>query len=62
MSDIRPQVNGILKARLFKEGSDRQAGQPLYQIDPAPYNAAYDNAEAALATAQGEGRRATPRW
>ena len=40
-ADVRPQVNGIIKARLFTEGTDVRAGQVLYQIDPAPYRAAY---------------------
>jgi membrane fusion protein (multidrug efflux system) len=57
VSDVRPQVNGILKARLFTEGSNVVAGQPLYQIDPAPYQAAYDNANAALATAKAKAAR-----
>jgi membrane fusion protein (multidrug efflux system) len=56
-SDIRPQVNGILLARLFKEGDTVKAGQPLYQIDPALYRAAYDNALAALATAKAKATR-----
>ena len=56
-SDIRPQVNGILQARLFKEGDTVKAGQPLYQIDPALYRAAYDNALAALATAKAKATR-----
>jgi membrane fusion protein (multidrug efflux system) len=51
-SDVRPQVTGILKSILFKEGGLVHAGQPLYQIDPAPYQAAYDSAKAALANAQ----------
>ena len=51
-SDVRPQVNGIIKARLFTEGSNVRAGQLLYQIDPAPYQAAYDQAKAQLANAQ----------
>ena len=50
VSDVRPQVGGILKARLFTEGALVKQGQPLYQIDPAPYKAAYDNSAAALAT------------
>lgn len=56
-SDVRPQVNGILKALLFTEGGNVAAGQPLYQIDPAPYQAAYDNAVAALATAKAKAAR-----
>jgi membrane fusion protein (multidrug efflux system) len=51
-ADVRPQVNGILKARLFEEGGTVRAGQALYQIDPAPYQAAFDSAKAALANAQ----------
>lgn len=52
ISDVRPQVNGIIKERLFTEGSNVKAGQVLYQIDPAPYRAAYDQAKAQLANAQ----------
>ena len=57
VSDVRPQVNGLLKARLFEEGSLVKAGQPLYQIDPAPYIAAYNNAKAALVTAEAKAHR-----
>ena len=49
VAEIRPQVNGIIQKRLFDEGSDVRAGQVLYQIDPAPFQAAYDNAAANLA-------------
>ncbi len=52
VSDVRPQVNGIIQARLFKEGSNVRAGQLLYQIDPAPYRALYDQARAQLANAR----------
>jgi membrane fusion protein (multidrug efflux system) len=51
VAEIRPQVNGLVQRRLFTEGADVQAGAPLYQIDPAPFQAALDNAEAALARA-----------
>ena len=51
-SDVRPQVTGIVKARLFQEGAEVRAGQPLYQIDPAPFRAAYDQAAAQLASAE----------
>lgn len=51
-ADVRPQVNGILTAQLFEQGSTVRAGQPLYQIDPAPYRAAVDSAKGALANAQ----------
>jgi membrane fusion protein (multidrug efflux system) len=52
MSDVRPQVSGIVKARRFEEGETVKAGQVLYQIEPATYQAAYDSALAALANAQ----------
>ncbi|HWU73310.1 MAG TPA: biotin/lipoyl-binding protein, partial [Sphingomonas sp.] len=51
-SDVRPQVNGIITARLFQEGDMVSKGQPLYRIDPAPYQAQVANARAALAKAQ----------
>jgi membrane fusion protein (multidrug efflux system) len=57
VSEVRPQVSGILLKRLFVEGSMVKAGQPLYQIDPAPYKAAYDNAAAALVTARAKAKR-----
>lgn len=53
-AEIRPQVNGIIKSRLFQEGSIVHAGQILYKIDPAPYEAAYGQAKASLATAEAE--------
>ena len=46
VAEIRPQVNGIIQKRLFEEGSEIKAGQVLYQIDPAPFQAAYDRARA----------------
>jgi len=52
MSDVRPQVGGIIQKRLFKEGSDVKAGELLYQIDPATYQAAYDSARGTLAKAE----------
>jgi membrane fusion protein (multidrug efflux system) len=57
VAEVRPQVNGILKARLFEEGSNVKAGAPLYQIDPAPYIAAYNNAKAALVTTKVKAER-----
>ena len=48
VAEIRPQVNGIIQKRFFEEGSDVRAGKVLYQIDPAPFQAAYDNAAANL--------------
>jgi membrane fusion protein (multidrug efflux system) len=52
VSEIRPQVNGIIQKRMFKEGSDVNAGDLLYQIDPAPFQVAYDSAKASLGKAQ----------
>ena len=57
VSEIRPQVSGIIKQRLFTEGSVVKAGQPLYQIDPAPYRAVYDSAEASLEAAKVKAER-----
>ena len=48
VSEIRPQVNGLIQKRLLSEGSDVKAGQVLYEIDPAPFQAAYDSAIANL--------------
>ena len=52
VAEIRPQVNGIIQKRLFQEGSEVKAGQLLYQIDPAPFQVAYDSAKASLGKAQ----------
>jgi len=52
VAEIRPQVSGLIQKRLFTEGSDVKAGQVLYQIDPAPFQAALDNAKAALGRAE----------
>ena len=52
IAEVRPQVSGIIKKRHFKEGSFVKDGQLLYQIDPAPFKAAYDSAAASLARAQ----------
>jgi len=51
-ADVRARVAGVLLKRLYQEGSDVKAGQPLFQIDPAPLRAALDGALAALAQAQ----------
>jgi membrane fusion protein (multidrug efflux system) len=51
-AEVRPQVSGIIEKRLFTEGALVKAGETLYQIDPAPFQAAYDSAEASLARAQ----------
>src|ERR1700742_3421979 len=50
VSEVRPQVGGIVQNRLFTRGSTVKAGQPLYQIDPAPYRAELQSAEASLAS------------
>ncbi len=47
VAEVRPQVSGIIQKRVFTEGSDVKAGQVLYQIDPATYQAAYASARAA---------------
>ncbi|HEY5911496.1 MAG TPA: efflux RND transporter periplasmic adaptor subunit [Verrucomicrobiae bacterium] len=52
IAEIRPQVNGLIQKRLFTEGSDVKEGQELYQIDPAPFQAALENAKAALGRAE----------
>ena len=52
IADVRPQVGGIIKSRLFTEGAIVHAGQVLYQIEPAPYQAAYDQAKGQLANAE----------
>ncbi len=52
VAEVRPQVGGIIKSRLFKEGSEVKAGDLLYEIEPAPYQAAYDSAVAAQQKAE----------
>ncbi|HEU6435963.1 MAG TPA: efflux RND transporter periplasmic adaptor subunit [Nitratidesulfovibrio sp.] len=52
VSEVRPQVGGIIQKRLFREGADVKEGEALYQIDPATYQTAYDSARAALAKAE----------
>lgn len=52
VAEVRPQVSGIVKRRLFTEGAYVKAGQPLYEIDDAIYRAQYDSAEAALLKAR----------
>jgi membrane fusion protein, multidrug efflux system len=49
VAEVRPQVGGVLRERLFTEGEAVRAGEPLFQIDPAPFEAAVRRAEAALA-------------
>ena len=61
MSEVRPQVSGILKARMFTEGSLVRAGQTLYQIDPSLYRAALNQAAANLENARAQREAATTR-
>jgi membrane fusion protein (multidrug efflux system) len=60
VAEVRPQVNGIILKRLFVEGSEVEAGQQLYQIDPAPYEAGYHSAVAAAASARSLAERYKP--
>ena len=50
-SDVRPQISGVVRRRLFTEGALVKAGQPLYEIESAPYRAAAAEADANLASA-----------
>ncbi|MDU2941008.1 MAG: efflux RND transporter periplasmic adaptor subunit [Enterobacteriaceae bacterium] len=52
IAEVRPQVNDIILSRNFTEGSDIEAGQSLYQIDPATYQASYDSAKSDLAKSE----------
>jgi len=52
VAEIRPQVSGLIQKRLFTEGAEVKAGDVLYQIDPAPFQAALANARASLAKAE----------
>lgn len=52
VAEVRPQVSGIILKRNFTEGSDITAGESLYQIDPATYQAAWQSAKGELAKAQ----------
>ena len=52
IAEVRPQVTGLIQKRSFEEGSLVKAGQPLYQIDAASYQASYDSARAALAKSE----------
>ena len=51
-AEIRPQVGGIIQRRLFEQGAEIRAGQPLFQINPAPFKADADMASAALQRAE----------
>jgi membrane fusion protein (multidrug efflux system) len=58
VAEVRPQVGGIIQKRLFTEGADVKSGQALFRIDPAPFQAALDNAAANLAAMQRNADRA----
>ena len=58
IAEIRPQVNGLIQKRLFTEGSDVKAGQVLYEIDPAPFQAELNNFAANLVAMQKAADRA----
>lgn len=60
-SEVRPQISGIIQKRLFTEGQQVKAGQVLYQIDPATYQAAYDSARGELAQAEAAVLSARPK-
>ncbi len=55
IAEVRPQVSGIILKRNFTEGGDVKAGESLYQIDPATYQASYESAKGDLAKAQASG-------
>ena len=59
VAQVRARAAGILQKRLFKEGSDVKAGQPLFSIDPAPYQASAASARATLARAEANVTQAT---
>jgi membrane fusion protein (multidrug efflux system) len=52
VAQVRARAAGIVQERLFREGSDVRAGQPLFRIDAAPYAAAHASARASLARAE----------
>lgn len=60
-SPVRPQVGGILRKRLFTEGANVKQGEVLYEVEPAPYQAAYDQAQGDLARARAEVLAARPK-
>jgi membrane fusion protein, multidrug efflux system len=52
VSEVRPRVSGIVVARLFRQGSEVKAGDPLYRIDPRPFEVEVQSTKAALARAE----------
>jgi membrane fusion protein (multidrug efflux system) len=61
VAEVRPQVSGLIKKRLFVEGADVKAGVPLYQIDAATYQASYNAAKASLSKAKANLLTAAPK-
>lgn len=61
ISEVRPQIGGLIRQRLFTEGQQVKAGQLLYQVDPAPYQAASDTARGQLAQAEATVLSAQPK-
>ncbi|KQM70260.1 efflux RND transporter periplasmic adaptor subunit [Xylophilus sp. Leaf220] len=59
IAQVRARAAGVVQKRLFKEGSDVKAGQPLFQIDSAPYAATFQSAQASLARAEANLSQAT---
>jgi membrane fusion protein (multidrug efflux system) len=62
IAQVRPQITGIIQKRLFTEGANVTAGQPLYQIEPGTYRAARDSAQAAVAKAEANHQTARLRY
>ena len=62
VAQVRARAAGIVQSRLFKEGSDVRAGQPLFQIDAAPYKAAVDSASASVAKAEANVQQTTAQF
>ncbi|HEX3677906.1 MAG TPA: efflux RND transporter periplasmic adaptor subunit [Sphingomicrobium sp.] len=58
IADVRPQVNGVILKRMFREGSLVSQGQTLYQIDPSIYNAQAAQASANLQSARAQAEAA----
>jgi membrane fusion protein (multidrug efflux system) len=59
VSEVRPRVSGIIVERLFNQGSEVKAGDPLYRIDPRPFEVDVQSSEAALARARATLEQAT---
>ncbi len=60
--DVRARVRGIIEERYYREGERVSAGTPLFRIDPAPFQAALERAEARQALAEAELRQARLEW